>query len=457
MPLRLSVIGTGYLGAVHAAAMADLGHTVVAVDVDAAKIAQLSAGRPPFFEPGLPELLERALAGGRLTFTTDYALAADADVHFVCVGTPQRPGENAADLRYVDAAFEELAKHLHGPTLVVGKSTVPVGTAVRLNEMLRSKAPAGDDVTLAWNPEFLREGFAVHDTLRPDRLVYGVERGPRGESARALLDEVYATTIAAGTPVVVTDFATAELVKASANSFLATKISFINAMSEVCEAAGGDVVALAEAIGYDDRIGAKFLGAGIGFGGGCLPKDIRAFMARAGELGADQALTFLREVDAINMRRRSRMVDLAREQCDGTFIGKRVAVLGAAFKPNSDDIRDSPALSVAAQVRLQGAHVTVHDPQAMPNARRSWPDLAYADSSLEAMAGAHVVLHLTEWQEYRDLDPAVAGEVVAVRRVVDGRNKLDVARWTAAGWTLRALGRPTAFLQGLDPIPGGGA
>jgi UDPglucose 6-dehydrogenase len=442
MSLSISVIGTGYLGAVHAAAMADLGHTVVAVDVDETKIAALAAGRAPFYEPGLPELLSRALASGRLTFTTDYAAVADAQVHFVCVGTPQRRGENAADLRYVDASFEELAKYLDRPTLVVGKSTVPVGTAARMAEMLRSKAPAGDDVTLAWNPEFLREGFAVKDTLHPDRLVYGVDEGPRGAAARALLDEVYATTIAEGTPVVVTDFATAEIVKASANSFLATKISFINAMSEVCEAAGADVVSLAEAIGYDERIGSKFLRAGIGFGGGCLPKDIRAFMARAGELGADQALTFLREVDAINMRRRSRMVDLAREECDGTFIGKQVGVLGAAFKPDSDDIRDSPALSIAAQVRLQGAHVTVHDPQAIPNARRAWPDLTYSDTVEETVTGAHVVLHLTEWQQYRDLDPVQVGELVASRHILDGRNALDVERWQAAGWTYRALGRP---------------
>ncbi|MGL5857371.1 MAG: UDP-glucose dehydrogenase family protein [Angustibacter sp.] len=442
MSLSLSVIGTGYLGAVHAAAMADLGHTVVAIDVDEAKVAALATGRAPFYEPGLPELLERSLASGRLTFTTDYAAAADSQVHFVCVGTPQRRGENAADLTYVDAAFTELAKHLHGATLVVGKSTVPVGTAARMADLLRTTAPAGDNVLLAWNPEFLREGFAVQDTLHPDRLVYGVEAGPRGQGARTLLDEVYAATIADGTPVVATDYATAELVKASANSFLATKISFINAMSEVCEAAGADVAALAEAIGHDDRIGAKFLRAGVGFGGGCLPKDIRAFMARAGELGADQALTFLREVDAINMRRRSRMVDLAREQCAGTFIGKRVAVLGAAFKPDSDDIRDSPALSVAAQIRLQGAHVTVHDPQALDNARRAWPDLSYADAVIDAVRGAHVVLHLTEWREYRELDPGVIGELVASRHVLDGRNALDVERWRSAGWTYRALGRP---------------
>ena len=442
MPLRLSVIGTGYLGAVHATAMVELGHEVVAVDVDQAKIDLLASGRAPFFEPGLPELLQRAMATGRLTFTTDYALAADADVHFLCVGTPQRAGEFAADLRYVDAAFGELARHLHKPTLLVGKSTVPVGTAARLAEMARSVAPAGDDVMLAWNPEFLREGFAVEDTLHPDRLVYGVEAGPRGELARDLLDQVYAATIAVGTPRIVTDYATAELVKVAANSFLATKISFINAMSEVCEAAGADVTALADAIGHDERIGRKFLGAGVGFGGGCLPKDIRAFMARAGELGADQALTFLREVDAINMRRRARMVEIAREQCGGGFIGKRVAVLGAAFKPDSDDTRDSPALSIAAQVRLQGAHVTVHDPEAMANAKRAWPDLSFAESAVAAMQGAHVVLHLTEWREYRDIDVVAAGEVVAVKRIVDGRNALDGQRWRDAGWAYRALGRP---------------
>ena len=442
MSLHLSVIGTGYLGAVHAAAMAELGHDVVAIDVDQAKIDLLASGQAPFFEPGLPELLQRSLATGRLRFTTDYAEAADADVHFVCVGTPQRAGEFAADLRYVDAAFGELAKHLRRPTLLVGKSTVPVGTAGRLAELVRAVAPAGADVMLAWNPEFLREGFAVKDTLHPDRLVYGVEPGARGEQARDLLDAVYAATLGEGTPRIVTDYATAELVKSAANSFLATKISFINAMSEVCEAAGADVTALADAIGHDDRIGRKFLGAGVGFGGGCLPKDIRAFMARAGELGADQALTFLREVDAINMRRRTRMVQIAREQCDGTFIGKRVTVLGAAFKPDSDDTRDSPALSVAAQVRLQGAHVTVHDPQAMANARRAWPDLSYADTAMDAVTGAHVILHLTEWSEYRELDPVAVGEVAAVKRIVDGRNALDGQRWRDAGWAYRALGRP---------------
>jgi len=441
--LSISVIGTGYLGAVHAACMADLGHTVVGVDADPAKVEALNAGRAPLFEPGLDELLQRLLPTGRLRFSTDMGEVADASVHFVCVGTPQLEGENAADTSFVYAAAEALAPHLRPGALVVGKSTVPVGTAKKLRKRLAAGCPEGVEARLAWNPEFLREGFAIEDTVAPDRFVYGVH-GDSAQDDVALLDEVYAVPLAAGTPRLVMDYATAELVKVSANAFLATKISFINAMSEVCEAAGGDVVALAEAIGHDDRIGAKFLGAGVGFGGGCLPKDIRAFMARAGELGADQALTFLREVDQINLRRRARMVDLARAECGGTLIGKRVAVLGAAFKPNSDDVRDSPALDVAQAARAAGARVTVHDPKAMPNAARTRPDLDYADSIEQACAGADVVLHLTEWQDYRDIDPAALKTVVAQPTVIDGRNKLDPDRWRAAGWTYRALGRPHA-------------
>lgn len=344
MALKITVIGTGYLGATHAAAMAELGFEVLGLDVVPEKIEMLASGRVPMYEPGLEELLAAHVAGlpgstGRLRFTTSWEeVGAFGDVHFVCVNTPQKHGEYACDMSYVDSAMESLAPHLTRPALVVGKSTVPVGSAERLAAKLASLAPAGDEIELAWNPEFLREGFAVQDTLHPDRLVIGVQ-GERGEK---LLREVYATPMGEGTPLVVTDFPTAELVKTAANSFLATKISFINAMAEVCEAAGGDVVKLAEAIGYDERIGAKFLRAGIGFGGGCLPKDIRAFMARAGELGADQALTFLREVDSINMRRRGHMVELAREAVGGSFLGKRVAVLGATFKPDSDDVRDSP-------------------------------------------------------------------------------------------------------------------
>ncbi|MFF8192029.1 UDP-glucose dehydrogenase family protein [Streptomyces bobili] len=447
MALKITVIGTGYLGATHAAAMAELGFEVLALDVVREKIEMLERGETPMYEPGLEELLRRHVAGfegssGRLRFTQDWAeVGAFGDVHFVCVNTPQKRGEYACDMSYVESAIASLAPHLERPALVVGKSTVPVGSADRLARTITELAPAGEEVELAWNPEFLREGFAVQDTLHPDRVVVGV----RSERAERTLREVYAGPVGEGSPFVVTDFPTAELVKTSANSFLATKISFINAMAEVCEAAGGDVAKLAEAIGYDDRIGKKYLRAGIGFGGGCLPKDIRAFMARAGELGADQALTFLREIDSINMRQRGQMVELARQALGGgSFLGKRVAVLGATFKPDSDDVRDSPALNVAGQIHLQGGQVTVYDPKGMDNARRVFPTLGYADTALDAVRGADVVLHLTEWREFRELDPAALGEVATARLILDGRNALDPVLWRKAGWTYRAMGRPTA-------------
>lgn len=435
--MKISVIGCGYLGAVHAAAMASLGHEVVGVDVDADKVAALTSGRPPFFEPGLSELLVKGQDLGSLEFTTDVSRVADSRIHFVCVGTPQMPGEFAADVTYVDAAVDSLVPHLTSTSVVVGKSTVPVGTAERLAAVL---APSG--ATLMWNPEFLREGHAVEDTLHPNRLVYGVADGAAGEQATAGLDEVYATMLAEQTPRMVTDFATAELVKTAANSFLATKISFINAMAELCEASGADVTQLADAIGMDDRIGRKFLNAGLGFGGGCLPKDIRAFMARAGELGADQAVAFLREIDSINMRRRVRMVDIARDTLAGSFIGKKITVLGAAFKPNSDDVRDSPALAVARLIATQGGVVTVTDPQAIDNAAKTFPELNYVADTSQALAGADAVLLLTEWQEYRDLDPVATASLVAAKVLIDGRNVLAPEVWRSAGWTYRALGRP---------------
>jgi UDPglucose 6-dehydrogenase len=440
--MRMTVIGCGYLGAVHAASMAELGHDVVGVDVDEAKIAALASGLPPFFEPGLPELLDRALATGRLRFTTDMSEARGNAVHFVAVGTPQQPGALAADLRYVHAAVDALAPMLTPGDIVVGKSTVPVGTARALGARLE-----GTGAVVAWNPEFLREGFAIEDTLHPDRLVYGLPDDPlAAETVRVTLDEVYAATIADGTPVVATDLETAELVKSAANAFLATKISFINAMAEVCEAAGADVTQLADAIGHDARIGRRFLNAGLGFGGGCLPKDIRAFMARAGELGADQALTFLREVDQINMRRRSRAVDLAREVLGGSVLGRKIAVLGLAFKPDSDDVRDSPALNVAAQLSLQGAAVLCHDPRAIENSRHRFPELSYVETVAEAVRDADAVMVLTEWGEYRELDPVLLAEQVAQPIVIDGRNCLDSAAWRAAGWRYRALGRPREAL-----------
>jgi UDPglucose 6-dehydrogenase len=436
--LNISVIGTGYLGAVHAVGMAELGHTIVGIDTDAAKVAALQDGRAPFYEPDLEPMLRKHVDGGYLRFSTNFADAADADVHFLCVGTPQRHDGLAADLTHLDAAVDALGAELRRTCLVVGKSTVPVGTADRLAARLAEVSPVGHGAELAWNPEFLREGFAVDDTLHPDRLVFGV----RSERAQHTLREVYARAIAGGLPVVVTDFQTAELVKVSANAFLATKISFINAMAEICEVTGADVTQLAEAIGHDPRIGRRFLNAGLGFGGGCLPKDIRAFMARAGEIGASQSVAFLAEVDTVNLRRRDRVAELARELVGGSVGGRRLAVLGAAFKPNSDDVRDSPALSVAGQLHLEGALIAVHDPKAMDNARQKFPTLTYAESTIAACRGAEVVLHLTEWPEFRELDPAVLGEVVAARNVVDGRNCLDAEAWRAAGWTYRGLGRP---------------
>ena len=434
MTLKLSVVGTGYLGATHAACMSSLGFTVVGVDTDAQKIAQLSRGELPFYEPGLDTLLASEIKTGRLTFMTDFSAVADADVHFICVGTPQSKDGLAADLTYVKASVAAIAPYLKSGSLVVGKSTVPVGTAQMLRDQLAISAPNAD---LAWNPEFLREGFAVEDTLTPNRLVVGVVN----DRAEAILKEVYAPVIALGTPWIRADLPTAELVKVAANSFLATKISFINAMAEVCEAAGGDVTVLAKAIGYDPRIGNRFLQAGIGFGGGCLPKDIRAFMARAEELGAKQALEFLREIDQINLRARQRVIDVVRADLSEDLTQYKIAVLGATFKPDSDDVRDSPALDIAAQLHAAGAKVVVHDPKGIEPARKRFPTLAFEEDVKVAVKDADAILHLTEWKEYRELDPGAIGQLVKSKFLIDGRNMLDRDKWRSAGWRVHALGR----------------
>lgn len=438
MSFRITVIGMGYLGVTHAACMAESGFDVVGVDIDEAKVATLSAGSLPFFEPGLGGLVRRHVATARLRFTTSLAEAGDfGDVHFVCVGTPQRPDGLGADLRQVESAVAGLAPHLRRQSLVVGKSTVPVGTAERLCARLDALAAAGDQIDLAWNPEFLREGHAVDDTLNPDRIVVGV----RSPLAEKILREVFSAQLERGTPIIATDLRTAELVKVAANSFLATKLSFINAMAELCERTGADVTALADAIGHDQRIGRRYLRAGLGFGGGCLPKDIRAFIARAEELGVGEAVSFLREVDAINIRRRSRVVDLARADCGGELSGRRIGVLGASFKPGSDDIRDSPALDVAVRLQHAGAHLRIYDPAAISNAKAKYPDLDFSDSVLEAVEGATLLLHLTEWDEFRELDPSSLGRHVVRKSIIDARNFLDPDAWRLAGWTYRGLGR----------------
>ena len=438
--MRMTVIGTGYLGATHAACMAELGHEVLGVDVDENKISALKSGKVPFYEPGLPEVLERNIEAGRLDFSTDYEEAAGfGNLHFLGVGTPQRRGSYAADMTYVKAVITDLVPKLKGDHIIFGKSTVPVGTAAELQKLANELAPEGTTVEIAWNPEFLREGYAVKDTITPDRIVLGVREGEN--RAEEVAREVYAKPLSQDTPFIVTDWQTAELVKVSANAFLATKISFINAVSEICEIAGADVTALADAIGLDERIGRKFLGAGLGFGGGCLPKDIRAFMARAGELGADQALTFLREVDAINMRRRDRVVDLAKEAFNGSLLGHRVTVLGCAFKPNSDDVRDSPALAVAGSLSLAGAAVSVYDPEGMDNAKKVFPTLDYAADADDALREAELVILATEWKQFKELDPQQAGQLVDKKHIIDGRNVLSVADWQKAGWKVEALGR----------------
>ena len=434
MALKLSVIGTGYLGATHAACMASLGFEVIGYDTDTNKIDLLSKAKVPFYEPDLEELLAAQIKSGRLTFTKNINDLATADVHFICVGTPQVTGGNAADLSYVNSALEGIAKIVKPGGLVVGKSTVPVGTASKLRDRLIALNPKAD---LAWNPEFLREGFAVEDTLKPNRLVVGVV----SDEAEKILKEVYAANLKENIPWVRADLPTAELVKVAANSFLATKISFINAMAEVCEASGGDITVLAKAIGYDPRIGSRFLQAGIGFGGGCLPKDIRAFMARAEELGAKQAVEFLKEIDAINLRARQRIIELVRKDLSNDLSGKKIAVLGAAFKPDSDDVRDSPALDIAAQIQAAGAIVTVHDPKAITNAQKRFPGLNYAQDINETLKDAELVLHLTEWKIYREINPAQIKSLVKSAIIIDGRNALDREAWRAAGWKFRALGR----------------
>ncbi|KAF2414824.1 UDP-glucose 6-dehydrogenase [Microbacterium sp. B35-04] len=436
--MRLSVIGCGYLGAVHAAAMASIGHDVVGIDVDRRKVDALSRGEAPFFEPDLQELLTAGVESGRLKFTTDMAEAAGATVHFIGVGTPQQKDGYAADLTYVNAAVDGLLPYLSAGDVVAGKSTVPVGTAADLAPRIEATG-----ATLVWNPEFLREGYAVKDTIDPDRLVVGVDPGDDGERAADILRKVYHPAVAKSTPFIVTDRATAELVKVAANAFLATKISFINAMAEIAEVTGADVTQLADAIGHDVRIGRRFLGAGIGFGGGCLPKDIRAFSARAEELGRGESVAFLREVDAINLRRRDRAVDLVINAFGGSVFKKNVTLLGAAFKPYSDDIRDSPALDVAIRLHGLGAWVTITDPAAIENAQRLHPQLNYVADRDEALREADAIVLVTEWDEYRrDLTPEHASSLTSGRVVIDGRNGWDAAAWRAAGWTYYGMGRP---------------
>lgn len=444
MAMTLTVIGLGYLGATHAVAMAELGHNVIGIEADEKKLAALKSGRLPFFEPGLAEALQRVIEAGRITFQSSHdEKSVAADVHFLCVGTPQLKGSYAADISYLLSAVDALAPYLSKSAVIAGKSTVPVGTAKQLKERISEQA--GFAANLVWNPEFLREGTALEDSLRPDRIVIGVEDGD--SHSESVMRSVYEPILsgdsgspAGQTPFLVMDIATSELVKVAANSFLATKISFINAMAEIAEASGADTVRLAEAIGMDARIGSLFLRNGIGFGGGCLPKDIRAFVARAEQLGAGQAVDFLKDVDAVNLRRRQRVVDLAKQEL-GELSGKRILMLGAAFKPDSDDLRDSPALAVASMLSELGAEVVIHDPMALAGVTGAEPKLIPMEDLMEAAKAAELVILGTEWKLYRELDPAKLATLVANKTVIDGRNALPYHLWQAAGWRVIALGR----------------
>ncbi|MET4589916.1 UDP-glucose/GDP-mannose dehydrogenase family protein [Arthrobacter sp. 754] len=447
--MKISVIGCGYLGAVHAATLASMGHTVVGIDVDAAKVGQLGRGQAPFFEPGLDELLKDGHGTGRLTFSTDFADAANAQVHFLCVGTPQSKTSDGADLSYLVSATQALLPHLARGAVVVGKSTVPVGTVDMLQGVLADRP----DVQLGWNPEFLRQGTAVKDSLVPDRLVYGVAGGrasafnPRTGAPRAVaaaLDAVYEPLLNAGIPRLVCNFATAELIKSAANAYLATKVSFINAISELCDASGADVAELSEAMGMDPRIGSRYMHAGLGFGGGCLPKDIRSLRTQAAALGVDPVNDWMGVVDSINLRQRTRTVARAAELCGNKLSGRAVTILGASFKPETDDIRDSPALDVAVQLAAAGAHVTVTDPKAINHAWLRFPQLRFEASTVRALEGAELVLLLTEWDEYRRLSPAVVGGLVRRRAILDARNVLDAAAWQSDGWVVSGLGTNAA-------------
>ncbi len=433
--VKVTVIGLGYLGATHAVAMAELGHEVIGIEPDSQKRSSLAAGNLPFHEPDLDAALPKAISSGRLKFQAEHnELSASADLHFICVGTPQTKGSDAADTSYVVTAARELASWIKPDAVVAGKSTVPVGTAATLKAAMDDVA--GFDVHLAWNPEFLREGTALEDSLRPDRIVVGTW----SQHSSAVLREVYAPILETGTPFLELDVPTAELVKVAANAFLATKISFINAMAEVAEVSGADAVSLAKAIGYDERIGNKFLRTGIGFGGGCLPKDIRGFVARAEELGVGSAVEFLKDVDAVNLRRRDRVVDLAKQEL-GSLTGKKITMLGISFKPDSDDLRDSPALEISQRLTAQGAKVTVHDPVSLVALATRSPELLREENLTEAVRGADLVILGTEWKQYRELDPRELAGQVATKTIIDGRNVLDVAAWQSAGWRVIALGR----------------
>ncbi|GAA5230131.1 UDP-glucose dehydrogenase family protein [Arthrobacter cryoconiti] len=438
--MKVSVIGCGYLGAVHAATMASLGHTVVGLEPDATKVWALAQGLPPFHEPGLQELVQEGLISGRLEFTTEPSAVAGSSVHFICVGTPQAKTAMDADLSQILAAIDALLPYLHPGDVVAGKSTVPVGTSELVSRRLE-----GSGAFLAWNPEFLRQGSAVSDSLHPERIVYGLPSGGNRSRIQTVLDTVYAPLLDGGTPRIVTDWATAELIKSAANAFLAMKLSYINAVGELCEQVGADVVGLSLALGLDGRIGADYLKAGVGFGGGCLPKDLRSFRVQAKDHGVDSLEELLSLVDGINADARYRAGESALRMCGGSVVGRRIGVLGAAFKADTDDVRDSPALDIALQLAAEGAQVTVSDPRVPEHTWLAYPQLSFVRHAEQALRGAELAMLLTPWPEFVGLDPAETALLMSVPRMYDGRNALDPVAWKTAGWEYYGAGRGMAL------------
>jgi UDPglucose 6-dehydrogenase len=447
--MRMSVIGCGHLGATHAACMASLGHEVVGVDIDEDKVSLLNSGKGWFHEPDLDLMLAECIEAGRLRFTTDFAAAAEfAAVHFLGVATPGHP-DGSYDMSQLRAAVSSLVPRLRGDALIIGKSTVSPGTAAGLQLMIDDMPrPGPGRVEVAWNPEFLREGRAVRDTLRPDRIVVGAGSVAAADTIR----EIYRPQTDAGIPLLVTDLPTAELAKGAANAFLAVKISFINAMADICAATGGDISALADSLGLDPRIGKAFLRAGIGYSGACLPKDVRGLGAFAREIGAQNAATLLGAVDAVNSARIGQVVSLVTDAVTG-IAGSRVAVWGASFKAGTDDVRDAAPLLVAEQLRERGAAVTVYDPMGGGNALVAYPELAYADSAIAAAAAADVLVVTAAWPEFAQADPAEVAQAVGRKAVVDACQGIDVTTWRAAGWRVRSLtGVPAG--QARSAVPG---
>ncbi|WP_374374121.1 UDP-glucose/GDP-mannose dehydrogenase family protein [Dongia sp.] len=434
--MRVAMIGVGYVGLVSGACFSEFGHDVVCIDSDAGRIAGLERGEIPIYEPGLDELVARNRAAGRLRFTTDLKVAMDgAEAVFIAVGTPSRRGDGHADLSYVYQAARDISAQLKNYAVIVTKSTVPVGTGREVERIIHAARPDAE-FDVASNPEFLREGSAIGDFMRPDRIVIGTE----SERAKEILRRIYRPLSLRETPLLFADLETAELIKYAANAFLALKISYINQISDLCEKVGADVHDVARGIGLDGRIGPKFLHPGPGYGGSCFPKDTNALMHTAREVGAP--LSLVEATVSYNEARKSDMAERVLALLDGNAKGKRVAILGLTFKPNTDDMREAPSLTILPRLRAAGIEVTAHDPAGMEEARKLMPDVIYCEDAYETLAGADALVLLTEWNAYRGMDIRRMHGLMRQPLVIDLRNVYRSREMRRAGFTYHSLGRP---------------